>query len=209
MRKFYILILLTACTGFFANAQLVSEEKGIDNSEFVIASKADAISGSLDPTDPTYNRISGGSYSGSCGISANLSSWGTDVYYDVYEIHTTINEAAIISITSGGLSDSYMTLYCSFDPNFPDQDIYCGDDDGGVGYMSAFTPADSYIIAANTTYFLVITSFDNGDTGAYSVDMGGNLVFGAFVPLTVPISNWAFAIIGLLAVTLVVFKFRK
>lgn len=209
MKKMYSILMALAFISVFAFGQNLNSEKEIDNSEYVIADKADSQAGSLDNTDPTYNRIFGSPYSNVCNGSASTSGVGSNVYYDVYEIHTTVSEALDISITSAGLGDSYMTLYCSFDPMDPESNIVCGDDDGGAGFMSAFAPGDNYVVDANTTYYLVITSFGNGETGGYTVDMGGNLVFGAVVPPAVPISNWVFGLIGLLAIGFVFIKFRK
>jgi len=209
MRKISSILLAIVFASTFVIGQNQNSEKEIDNSEYVIADKADSQSGSLDNTDPVYNRAFSDGYDASCNKSASLSSSGSSVYYDVYEIHTTVSEALDISITSNGLGDSHMTLYCSFDPMDPLANIMCIDDDGGLGLLSAFTPGDNYIIDANTTYYLVVTSFGSGETGGYTVDMGGNLVFGAYATPTVPISNWAFAIIGILALTFVFIKFRK
>jgi hypothetical protein len=208
MRKFYLLFLTVFFVSSLSMAQNNISEKEIDNSNYVVTQKAASQAGSLDVTDPTYNRIFGSPYGANCDGSANTSGTGSNVYYDVYEIHTTVAEAAVISISSSGLGDSYMTLYCSFDPLDPTANIVCGDDDGGSGFMSAFTPADNYLIEANTSYYLVVTSFGNGETGGYTVDMAGNLQFTP-APPSVPLSSWAFAIIGLLAVTFVFIKFRK
>lgn len=210
MRKIYFLFAVILMTSTLAIAQNSSSEKGVDKSEYVVMTKSANQSGDLGAADPTYNRIYGSPYDGTCNVFANLSGSGTATYYDVYEIHTTTSEAADISISSASFSDSYMTLYCSFDPLNPDQGVFCGDDDDGSGFLSAFLPSDGYMLDANTSYYLVITSFSNGTTGSYTVDMGGNLQFGPPpAPPTVPLSNWAFAIIGILALSFVFIKFRK
>jgi len=207
MRKIKSILLSFLFVSTIAFGQNLNSEKEIDNSEFMVSQKSASQSGSLDNTDPTFGRVFGDDYSITCSASSSLSGAGSNVFYDVYEISTTVDEAAIVSISSNGLADSHMTLYCSFDPNNPQANIVCIDDDGAGGLMSAFTPADNYLINANTTYYLVVTSFGSGETGGYTVDLGGNLQFAAVA--AVPLSNWAFALIGLFAIGFVFIRIRK
>ncbi len=208
MRKFQIMMMLAIFISATTMGQALNPEKTIDKVNYTVTQKAASQNGTLSITDGTYNRISGDVYTGSCGAAGSLSGVGTSVYYDVYEIHTTVAEAADISISSAAFGDSYITLYCSFNPLQPTQNIYCANDDYGAGFLSAFDPSDNYMLAANTSYYLVVTSFGNGVTGNYTIDMGGNLVFGAPGPV-IPLSNWAFALIGVALLSFIVFKFRK
>lgn len=205
MRKFYFLLFAGFFVSFFSMAQEVFSEKMIDKSDYVVTQKAASISGSLDASDLTYNRIFTSDYSIACNATSTFSGSGVGLYYDVYEIFTTVEEAAVLSISSDGLDDSTISLYCSFDPNDASANLVCYDDDGGSGLMSAFTPGDNYLIEANTSYYLVVTSF-GPTTGAYTLDLGGNL---QFAPQNIPLSNWAFVLIGFLAVVFVSIKFRK
>lgn len=210
MRKITFILTAVMLVSSVVMGQNPDSEKQIDKSEYVVAQKAASQGGALEVTDDTYNRIWGAPYDGTCSASASASGFANNVYYDVYEIHTTVAEAADISISSADLSDTYITLYCSFDPLMPEDGVFCGDDDGGAGWLSAFVPADGYILDANTSYYLVVAAYSNGTTGTYTVDMGGNLQFGAPAPPpAVPLSNWAFAIIGLFAIGFVFIKFRR
>ena len=212
MRKFYVLLLAASLFTFTAVGQNGMSEKEVDNSEYVISQKAASMAGALVDGGDRYNRLWGAPFDGTCNASANLSGWANDVLYEVYEIHTSVSEAADISLddVGTGLDDTYMTLYCNFDPLNADQGVFCGDDDDGAGWMSAFTPVDNYVLDANTSYYLVVAGYNNGSEGGFDINMGGNLAFGAPPPPpAVPLSNWAFALIGLFAVTFVFIKFRK
>lgn len=208
MRKFYFLFLAVIFISTFSIAQNNFSEKEIDNSEFVVTQKAASQSGALEASDPTYNRIFTSDYSITCDATSTFSGSGVGVYYDVYEVHTTSDEAVVASITSDGLGDSVLSLYCSFDPNDASANLVCYDDDGGSGLMSAFTPGDNFLIEANTSYYLVVSSF-SPSVGGYTLNLDGNLQFGGVAPPPVPLSNWIFMLIGVLAVAVVFFKIKK
>ena len=212
MKKFYVLFLAVAFLSFGTVLQAANTEKEADNSEYVVQQRGAVLNDALvDGVDGRYKRIYGSPYDGTCNAASNLSGFADDVLYKVYEIHTTVAEAADISLDDlgTGLDDTYMTLYCTFDPNNADQNVFCGDDDGGAGWMSAFTPVDGYMLDANTSYYLVVAGYNNGAEGGFAINMGGNLDFGAPPPPPVPLSNWAFALIGLFALTFVFIKFKK
>jgi len=207
MRKFYILLALALAFSF--SVQAINEEKSADKSEYSVQQRADAVSGFVDNTSPEFERRFGNGYDAGCAKSSSLSGLK---YYNVYPFYSTTGEALDISSTStGGSSDFHFTVYCEpFDPANTDLNIKAIDDDDGPGYMPAFAPADAYMIDANTQYYLVMAPFSGGATGSYDITLGGNLVLGVVpAPPSVPLSNWAFALIGLFALTLVFFKFKK
>lgn len=213
MKKIYVFLLAMSIFSFSAIGQNGFSEKEIDKSEYSVQQKGATMSDALvDGVDGRYNRIWGGPYDGTCNAPANLSGFADNVLYKVYEIHTTVAEAADISLEDAGtgLDDSYMTLYCSFDPLAADANVFCGDDDDGTSWMSAFTPGDGYMLQANTSYYLVVAAYDNALEGGFDINMGGNLAFGAPPPPSpIPLSNWAFVLIGFLAVSFVFIKFKK
>ena len=210
MKKVYLLFLFAFVASFGTFAQNSGEVKGVDNMDYIVANKADATSGSIDGTDPIYHRSFGNGYSGNCDWANNGS---RDVNYDVYPIYTTTSEALDISTTQtgGSTSDGHMTLFCDpFDPANPTLNVVAIDDDDGPGFMPAFLPADNYMVDANTQYYLVVTTFGDGATMDYDLTLGGNFTIGSPAPPpAVPLSNWAFALIGLFTVSFVFFKFRK
>jgi hypothetical protein len=212
MRKFYILMILVFAASF--SVQAINDEKTDDNKEYVVQSKADVLSDETLATDPTYGRRYLNGFSDLCNMVSNASSQNS-VYYKVYPFYSSSDENLDISTTTtGGNGDMFMALYCDpFDPTNPDLNILGIDDDGGPGSMPAFDPADNYTITANTQYYMVISTWSNGNVGSYDIALGGDFVFGTLAPPppppSVPLSNWAFALIGLFAVTLVFFKFRR
>ena len=210
MRKFSVLFFLMVLFAFSAQAQNASLEKEVDKADYVVAAKADAVSGSLDASDPVFGRRYGSVYSNSCDAIANASG-SNSVYYDVYPFYTTTGENLdISSVSTGGTNDCLFHVYCDpFDPANADLNVTAIDDDDGPSLMPAFLPGDNYYVEANTQYYLVMTTFSNGATGTYDITFGGDFVIGVYAPPLVPLSNWAFLLIGLFVITFVFIKFKK
>lgn len=168
-------------------------EKAPDTSEFSLApaSRADSTTGDLDGSQ-TFDRRWDVNYDGTCNATSQDSSYNGQSY-QAFAIHSTTTEALIAEVADGGgtLSDSVMFLYCDpFDAANPDQNIVAWDDDGGIGYLSAFTAGDNYVIQADTTYWLVISGYDDNDLGTFTLNLGGDAVFGpaSGVPTPTPLA---------------------
>jgi hypothetical protein len=129
------------------------------------------FSGELTTSDPTFNRpLSQGA----------LSAVGTNVAYDLYGFHVSANGAYSIESTSFSAfgSDTYLFVYQSaFDPTHPLQNLVGLDDDNGVGSLSLIDAS----LQADVQYYLVFTSFYNGDfgtyTGTFNTQSGNGQVF--------------------------------
>ena len=136
----------------------------------VIAQAAVTITGGLDVTYPTMNRVTDRS---GYPVSAN-----TSLPYEVLEIRTT-TAGDTLTVTMGADTqfDSFLALYSSFNAANPQTNLLAADDDS-AGYPHAQLTKTG--LAANTTYYLVITSYASGsDTvyplyGSYSLTLGGN-----------------------------------
>lgn len=135
-----------------------------------------SVSGTLDATYPTWNRISNRPN----GVGGYVDSANDNVPYEVLEIRTTV-PGDILTATVGRTTqfDSFLALYSSFDPNAPMTNLIAADDDSG-GYPHAQLSTSG--LAANTSYFLVITSYSNTVNsvfplyGAYSLTLGGSFI---------------------------------
>lgn len=123
-----------------------------------------ALSGSLSAGDPVYNRVLAGN------PPSGLSIVGTSVSYDAYAFHVTANSSYLLQIlsaafTTGVSDDTFITLYqTAFDAASPLTNALRADDDSGLGSLSSMTLA----LNAGVNYFLVVTSFDNGQFGDYT-----------------------------------------
>ena len=162
---------------------------------------ADTASGELNTSSPTYDRIFTGSVDPNCNATSSFSGTGVGVYYQVFPFYSTSGEAADVEITNSTVSDTTISIYCDFDPTDASLSLVAYDDDGGVGLLSAITPAEAAILAPNTTYYLVVSTFSPGDTGTFDVILGGDLLFGnASAATPVPVMNiWGlFALISLM-----------
>lgn len=144
------------------------------------------FSGSLSAGDPVYNRTLAGN------PPFSLSGVGTAVSYDVYPFHVTANGSYVMetlgaAFTTGSSDDTFITLYQnSFTAATALVNVLQADDDSGPGALSTITRS----LSAGINYFLVVTSFDNGQFGNYngrfdSVTGAGQVVLGT-IPTGVP-----------------------
>jgi hypothetical protein len=153
MRLFRILIAVAAIWGLSVTAQA-----------------AVIVTGGLDASYPAMNRVSDRS---GFPVSAN-----TSLPYEVLEIRTTTaGDTLTVTMGSGTQFDSFLALYSSFNPAVPQANLLAADDDN-AGYPHAQLTKTG--LAANTTYYLVITSYAAGSDmvyplyGSYSLTLGGN-----------------------------------
>jgi hypothetical protein len=126
-----------------------------------VAAQAVTITG--DTTGgPTWNRP--------VGAGPSLSDFGTNTPYNAQQI--TITDAAGFSaaITSG--FDSYLHLYLGdFNPADQLTNLEAGDDDRG--------PGEDALLGASLTngrYTIVVSGFDNGDFGSYTLLLNGVVI---------------------------------
>ncbi|NVN91057.1 MAG: Ig-like domain repeat protein [Desulfuromonadales bacterium] len=133
------------------------------------ARAAVTANGAINVTYPTWNRITDRS---GYPLSAN-----TGMPYEVLEIRTTTaGDTLTATINNTSQIDSFLALYSSFSPASPQTNLLAADDDGN-GYPHA--KLTSTVLAANTSYYLVISSY-SGDAsavypryGGYSLTLGG------------------------------------
>lgn len=149
--------------------------------------------GELTSSDLTYNRVFSTSFDplNLCQTQGAFSGSGTNVYYDVIEfsvvqagdIDIEVVEADIDDIFG---NDSYLSLYCHFDPLSPRENLIDTNDDWEYSFLSRLKDLTLPI----GTYYLVVSTWGNGGTGTYEVEFrsdNGNVVLGG-VP--VPVSMW-------------------
>lgn len=129
------------------------------------ASQANVVTFSGDTTgEPTWNRpiLSG----------PDLSGVGTAVPYQAtsFSVSTSnLYSMEIIAAASG--FDTYLHLYeNSFNPLDQLTNLLAGDDDSGAGLLSLINAAP---LTAGSTYWLVVSGFDNSDYGSYTAQLSG------------------------------------
>jgi len=211
MKKLNVLFLLLTVFAFSAMAQNGLDEKEVDNSDYSVNAKADAITVVLDASSPTFARRFNTGYTATCDHSSYASS-NNNVFYDVIPFYTTSDEALDISCAMVSGTDDYIFfVYCDpFDAANPDLNLLAINDDGGEDFMPAFDPANGFDVVANTQYHLVISAFYNDSIGTADITFGGNFVVGTYPPPpSVPLSNWAFGLIALLSLGFVFVRFRR
>lgn len=118
------------------------------------------FSGELTSSDPVFNRPLS---------NTNLSIVGTAVSYDVYGFHVSADGAYTMQTTaasfaSGRSDDTYLALYANaFNAASPLSNLVTSDDDAGQGFLSLITRT----LQADVQYFLVVSSYSNGQFGRY------------------------------------------
>lgn len=116
------------------------------------------ISGALTASDPVFNRPLS---------TTTLSGVGTATSYDVFGFHVSAAGTysfEALSFSAAG-ADTFVALYRDvFNPAAPLANLLQVDDDSGVGALSLLSRA----LTAGTQYYLVFTTFDNGDFGSYT-----------------------------------------
>lgn len=134
-----------------------------------------SLSGSLNAQSLTFNRVSDRS-----DINGYLDSANDSLPYVVFEIRTNATSGGTLTATIGSSTqfDSFLALYSSFNPASPQANLLVADDDGGT-YPHARLVRTG--LAANTSYFLVLTSYSNNANavyplfGNYALTLSGNL----------------------------------
>jgi hypothetical protein len=121
--------------------------------------------------EETWNRV--------IGSGPNLSGAGTDVAFQTTNFTVDANgiyDFATNAITPG--FDTYLFLYeGSFDPTDQLTNLLIGNDDSGPGLNSAF----SFALDSGTSYFAIVSGFNNADFGQYELTINGvgNVATGA------------------------------
>lgn len=176
MKNIIILSLILGVAGGLG-AQSIADQKeaeGVDKDQNyeIIGTRSDTISGSLDASSPTWDRVyTFDPADPNCGLASTDSS-SDGVYYAAYEIQVSAAENLEAEITSFTGGDTVMALYCDpFDPTQPATNMVAYDDDGGVTPLSAFFDADGIALTPGVSYWLVISTFSAGVVGDFEVDL--------------------------------------
>lgn len=125
------------------------------------ASVVQNFSGNLSPASPTWNRP----------VAATppslLSGVGTSVYYATHTFTVPVTGNYTITSLINSPFDGFGVLYQnSFNPLTPIVNAITASDD-----VIGDEPEITAVLTAGTTYIYVHTTFDNGETGAYQMQM--------------------------------------
>lgn len=172
MKKLFLSSIL-----IFAIAMAIAGEKQPDKVDFRISNRAASTPGTLNGPG-TFHRPQIMPFDPNCsGAFSSLSFVGNNVFYEVHPIYSPTGENLVADIEC--FFDSYLILYCDpFDPAQPLNNLSCADDDDGGGLQSAFLPGDNIYLQPNTQYFIVVSSYSNGSSGNYTLNVGGGVLFG-------------------------------
>lgn len=116
------------------------------------------VSGALTESDSTFNRPF---------TTTTLSGIGTNTSYDVFGFQVSADGTYSFEVTGfdHAEEDTFVALYQgAFDAADPLANLLQIDDDNGMGFLSLLTQA----LEAGNQYYLVLTSYDNGQFGNYT-----------------------------------------
>ena len=153
---------------------------------------AQTFTGTTTLNDPVYNRpLAGEPPSGLSGV-------GTAVHYNVLEFEVTGPGAYAFVLTGDDPAgwDTFLGLHeGSFDPASPLSNAIVYNDDFPTIGIPGFTAS----LMTGTSYFAVISGFENDDVGAWTltVDGPGTAILAGVVPEP---ATWALMILGFGAV---------
>ena len=125
-----------------------------------------SFAGSIDLTDPTYNRSS------SLTPPYSASAVGTAVHYDTYTF-TVSASGSYTFFHCGTINwDTHDAIYTDpFNPTSPATGFLGGGDDGGTS--CSLGSNTTITLTAGTTYVFVAEAYDNTGTGGYTVTFAG------------------------------------
>jgi cysteine-rich repeat protein len=122
--------------------------------------QAVGVAGSLESSDPTFARTNTG-----CSLSSSANA----VYYDTYEFTNNSGGDITIDLTASWAFDGYLNVNSSsFDPTQADASCLAADDDFNGTSGSQIT---DLTVADGDTIVVVATSFSNGATGDYTIQI--------------------------------------
>ncbi len=131
-------------------------------------------SGSLGPGSTRWNRIEANNPSVDLACSLPVADAAADdVAFQAFPIRASALgnlEVEVVADAQTALADTVLALYCDpFDPLEPTANLVAVDDDDGPELLSRFHSSDGIALAPETTYWLVLTTFDAASYGTYHV----------------------------------------
>ena len=137
------------------------------------------FAGILDTTCPTWDRGYGfDTFDGDCAFELTDSSYDGQ-YYAVFCIKAMDENPIeiVVDDTLTNLSDTTLYIFCDpFDPDYPMTNVDFFDDDDGEGWYSAILATDNVVLAPDTAYYLVLSTFSPDDTGDFVINTSTNVV---------------------------------
>jgi cysteine-rich repeat protein len=125
------------------------------------AGESVSVAGALEVSDPTFNRVTS-----SCSF---LGFFGMSAYFDQYEFTNNTGASVTVDITASWSFDGYLNIFSSgFDSTDPEATCLDADDDFNGTSGSQVT---GLTVADGETIVVVGTSFLDGSTGPYSIEV--------------------------------------
>ena len=170
------------CLLTFAVSAMSTKEKSPFTQEYTISNeqRGGGMSGNLDGLLTFDRQFGDGTSGGSCDYVGQDSS-NDGVAYAVFPFFSPSGQMADLEVQLNTLGDSVLFIYCSFDPLNPADNLVAINDDGGVDFGSAISPADMVQLDPQTTYYAVVTGFSLTDLSTFNLVLGGDLQFGEAV----------------------------
>jgi len=148
-----------------------------DDAPMIVLGPGDTeLSGTLDSSSESYDRIFTSTFDAQCGATSTDSTVGNAVYYQQFHVEFTgpnIGDALVVTVDAAGttLDDTVLSLYCDpFDPQNPTANLVAFNDDTSGSRLSQL---DLTGLTIGQEYRLVISTFAPGDVGTFRITLGG------------------------------------
>jgi len=137
----------------------------------------DSVTGTLDVSSQTWDRIVSSSVDPGCNASSTPSAFGVGVPYLRFPVIVSAGVSNFeVTIVAEGTTvvDTVLALYCDpFDPANPAMNLVAYNDDidfDGGNLLSAFVFDDNIALGPGQ-YWIVVSTFAPGDFGDFQLDM--------------------------------------
>jgi hypothetical protein len=145
----------------------------------------DTFTGNL-TGEPTYDKYSLDSdlVDLTCMPATSLWDEGLTEYIAI-PVEVTAAANLAVSFSATGITDTWLGVYCDFDPANPDMGMMFYNDDGSVGLISEILDTDGVTLQPGAVYWVVVSVYSDTDLGDGSFTLELSTAGGSFTPVEV------------------------
>jgi hypothetical protein len=142
---------------------------------------SDSFTGNL-TGEPTYDKYYPDS-NPDLACSGSASWWDEGLtWYIAIPVEVTAAANLAVNFTSTGIDDTWLGVYCDFDPSNPHLNMMFYNDDAG-SLISEIFDADGVTLQPGSVYWVVVTTYSDTDLGTGAFTLNLSTVGGTFTPV--------------------------
>jgi hypothetical protein len=145
---------------------------------------SDTFTGNL-TGEPTYDKYYlDTSPDLTCMTATSLWDEGLTEYIAI-PVEVTAAANLAVSFSATGITDTWLGVYCDFDPANPDMGMMFYDDDGSGSLVSEIHDTDGVTLQPGAVYWVVVTAYGDADLGDGTFTLELSTAGGTFTPVEV------------------------